>query len=292
MAPPRGNPATTIAAAEVPALQRALDQSEKVKEKVEEAGIELSDVNDSLKDDVANGVPIGKVAEALRKSERVETKVQEAAEELVAVNEDLAREVAERDQLEHRVRQGESAASESKAAEEEARHRALHDAVTGLPNGTLFGDRLAQALEHADRHAWRLAVMFLDLNGFKQVNDTHGHDIGDRVLQEVASRLIETVRSADTLARRGGDEFLVLALEMQDDESISALATKLCDRIVEPMDIDGTSVTVGTSIGVCVYPDDATSVAALLKCADAAMYLAKREKTCVVRHATETQGIS
>lgn len=269
-----------------PPLKQALDQSEKVKEKVEDAAHDLSEVNETLKEDGEGTVPLDKVKQALSKSEGVETELREAAEELVAVNEELTKEIAERDALEHRVRQGESAVSVSKAAEEEARRRALHDAVTGLPNTTLFGDRLEQALEHADRHGWRLAVMFLDLNGFKEVNDTHGHDVGDRVLKEVSTRLAETVRAADSLARRGGDEFLVLALEVQDDESITVLANKLCERLGEPMEIDGASVTVGASIGIAVYPEDAVTSADLLKCADLAMYAAKREKTCVMRHAS------
>lgn len=275
-----------------PPLKQALDQSEKVKEKVEDAAVDLSDVNDTLKEDGEGTVPLDKVKQALAKSEGVEAELKEAAEELVTVNEELTKEIAERDALEHRVRQGESAVSVSKAAEEEARHRALHDPITELPNITLFSDRLEQALEHADRHAWRLAVMFIDLNGFKEVNDRHGHDVGDRVLQEVAMRLTETVRAADSLARRGGDEFLVLALEVQDDDSISTLAHKLCERIGEPMDVDGTTINVSASIGIAVYPEDAMSAAALLKCADLAMYVAKREKTCVVRHATKTEGVS
>lgn len=288
----RGESAPGQGAPAAPPLKQALDQSERVKEKVEDAAVDLSHVNATLKADADGDVPLNKVKQALAKSEGVETELKEAAEELVAVNQELTREIAERDALEHRVRQGESAASVSRAAEEEARHRALHDAVTGLPNVTLFGDRLEQALEHADRHAWRLAVLFLDLNGFKQVNDTHGHDIGDRVLQEVAMRLGETVRAADSLARRGGDEFLVLALEVQDDDAITTLAHKLCEQIGATMDIEGTSITVGASIGIAVYPEDATTAADLLKYADLAMYVAKREQRCFMRHATHTQGVS
>lgn len=275
-----------------PPLKQALEQSEKVKEKVEDAAVELSDVNETLKEDGEGVLPPAKLMLALSKSEGIESELKEAAEELVAVNGELTKEIAERDALEHRVRQGESAVTVSKAAEEESRHRALHDAVTGLPNATLFGDRLEQALEHADRHAWRLAVMFLDLNGFKAINDTHGHDVGDRVLQEVALRLTEMVRGADSLARRGGDEFLVLALEVQDDDTTDALAHKLCERIGDPMEIDGTTVTVDTSIGIAIYPEDAQTAAELLKCADLAMYVAKRDKTCVMRHGASLKGAS
>lgn len=267
-----------------PPLHRALDQSEKVKDKVEEAAVELSDVNATLKDDAARGVPLLQVRHALEKSERVELKVQEAARELVAVNEVLAEEVAERSSLEDRVLQSESALSESQAAEELARHRALHDAVTGLPNVTLFVDRLEKALEQALRHRWRLAVLFLDLDGFKLINDSHGHDVGDRVLHDVARRLSDATRDSDSIGRRGGDEFLVLMLEVQDDASAMSLATKLGERIAEEMLIDGLSLTVGTSIGVAVYPDDATTAAELLKCADLAMYVAKKGRLGVARY--------
>jgi diguanylate cyclase (GGDEF)-like protein len=156
--------------------------------------------------------------------------------------------------------------------------------VTGLPNSTLFSDRLETALEQADRHAWRLAVMFLDLDGFKQINDTHGHDIGDRVLQEVAERLGDTIRGADSVGRRGGDEFLVLALELTDDGAAIVLATKICDRIAEPMVFGGVTVTVGTSIGIAIYPDDARRPTDLLKCADIAMYAAKQGRLGATRY--------
>ncbi|MDX2260123.1 MAG: GGDEF domain-containing protein [Gemmatimonadales bacterium] len=271
-------------AAQTPPLTRALDQTEKVKEKVAEAAAELSDVNEVLKENVAEGAPPLKVRHALDKSEAVEVKVLEAAEELVAVNKALTEEVADRDALEHRVRQGESALIASVAAEEASRRRALHDAVTGLPNSTLFSDRLEKALEQADRHGWRFAVLFLDLDGFKQINDTHGHDIGDRVLQEVAERLRHSVRGADSVGRRGGDEFLVLALEVKDDNAAVALATKICDRLAEPMEFGGVTVTVGTSIGIAIYPDDANRPTDLLKCADIAMYVAKQGRLGVARY--------
>ena len=293
MTPDSGTSPTETTTANAAPLQRALVQSEQVKEKMEEAAVELSDVNAVLKEDLAKGVPLSQVRHALGKSEAVEVKVQEAAEELVAVNDALAEEVAERDSLEHRVLQSESALSlsttalsESLAAEETARDRALHDALTALPNGTLFGDRLENALEQARRHQWRLAVMFLDLDGFKRVNDTHGHDVGDRVLQDVARRLSESVRGSDSVGRRGGDEFLVLMLELQDDAAALALATKLCVAIAEPMLADGVRLSVGTSIGIAVYPDDAKSAADLLKCADVAMYAAKNERTGVARYAS------
>lgn len=292
MTPGTGTPPNEANTANAATLQRALDQSEKVKEKMEEAALELSDVNAALKEDLDKGAPLVQVQHALGKSEAVEVKVQEAAEELVAVNEALAEEVVERDSLEQRVLQSESALSQSAsalskslAAEESARHRALHDALTALPNVTLFGDRIENALEQARRHHWRLAVMFLDLDGFKRINDTHGHDVGDRVLQEVAKRLADSVRGGDSVGRRGGDEFLVLILEIQDDASAITLATKLGAIIAKPILVDGVPLTVKTSIGIAVYPDDAKSAADLLKCADVAMYVAKNGRLGVARYA-------
>lgn len=273
-----------------PSLQQTLDQSERVKDKMEEAAVELSDINTGLKEDLATGVPLVRVQHALAKSEKVETKVQEAADELVAVNDALADEIAERDSLEHRILQSASALNKSLEAEELARHRALHDAVTTLPNVTLFGDRLEHALEQAQRHGWRLAVLFLDLDGFKLINDTHGHDVGDKVLQAVASRLSAATRGGDSVARRGGDEFLVLMLEVQADASAVAFATKLRVLLAEPMPIDGNLLRVGVSVGLSLYPDDGTTAAALLKSADTAMYAAKKGQLGVVRFTTISEA--
>ncbi len=282
----RETPASEHNRSTTPPLQQALDQSERVKEKMEEAALDLSHVNAVLKDDVDAGVPLVNVQHALDKSEAVEVKVQEAADELVAVNVALAEEVAHRDSLERRIRQTSSALTESLAAEEQARHRAMHDAVTTLPNSTLFNDRLDKALEQARRHGWRLAVLFLDLDGFKLINDTHGHDVGDRVLQEVASRLTHSIRGGDSVGRRGGDEFLVLLLEVQADEAAIALATHLAGRTSEPIVVDTTELVVGASIGIAIYPDDARTAPELLKCADTAMYVAKRGKLGVARYAS------
>lgn len=277
---------TTALAGKSAPLHRALDQSVQVTVKVEEAAEELSDVNAALQEEVAAGVPIAQVRRALDKSEAVETKVQEAAVDLVAVNEALTEEVAERDALEQRVSQTASELSASRAAEEVAQHRALHDAVTQLPNATLFGDRLSHALEQARRHKWRLAVMFLDLDHFKQVNDTHGHAAGDVLLQTVAQRLDDFVRGGDTVARRGGDEFLILMMEVEDDASVTRFAEALVARLAEETDIGGIKLTVRASVGVAIFPEDAQSAEELLKCADTAMYVAKVGQLGVSRHVT------
>jgi diguanylate cyclase (GGDEF)-like protein len=257
-------------------LVQVLSQSEQVHDKVEQAAVDLSAVNVVLKDEIAERPP--RVAVALRKSERVEAKVQEAATELVTVNDALAKEVEERHHLEQELSAAEAALSESRADASRSAQSALHDALTGLPNLTLFNDRLRIALAQTERHAWRLAVMFIDLDGFKSVNDEHGHDAGDRVLRTVADRLGSAVRKGDTVSRRSGDEFLFLMAEANDDSSVLALASRLGDKVAEPYDIGGAEVTVTASIGIALYPDDGRSAEELLRKADVAMYAAKHEK--------------
>jgi diguanylate cyclase (GGDEF)-like protein len=259
-------------------LSRALDQSEHVQDKVEKAAVDLSTVNAVLKDEIAAGVPLAKVENALNQSEVVEVNIQEAAAELVAVNDMLAVEIDERRGLEERLSRSHAALTQSRAAERSARHSALHDALTGLPNLTLFNDRLSTALAQAERHAWRLAVMFIDLDGFKAINDAHGHDAGDRVLQRVAQRLEGMVRAGDTVSRRSGDEFLFLMLEAKDQANVAALSVRIAACIAEACDIGGARVTVEACIGVAVYPEDGRSARELLEHADAAMYVAKQAK--------------
>ena len=226
---------------------------------MEQAATDLSAVNAVLKDEIADGVPLTKIEHALTESEKVESKVQEAADELVDVNDALTEEIDERHHLEERLSHSDRALSESRARERTASHNALHDAVTGLPNLTLFKDRLRNGLAQAKRHNWRLAVMFIDLDEFKSINDTHGHETGDRVLQVVAQRLQTIVRSGDTVSRRSGDEFLFLMLEAKDESSVGALAAKIVSNIAEVCEIDGEKFTVKASIGIALYPEDGCS---------------------------------
>jgi len=258
------------------ALNRALDRSEQVHEKVEQAAVDLSSVNAALKDEVGEGVPLARVERALDQSEAVEVKVQEAAAELVSVNDDLAGEIDERHQLEQQLSQSDAALVRSRADLRKANHSALHDALTSLPNLTLFSDRLRMALAQAERHTWRLAVMFIDLDGFKAVNDTHGHGVGDRVLQIAAQRLEIMVRSGDTVSRRSGDEFLFLMLEAKDEAGSVALAERIAADLARPYEVDALSLEVTASIGLAMYPEDGQTTATLLEHADAAMYAAKK----------------
>jgi two-component system, cell cycle response regulator len=155
-------------------------------------------------------------------------------------------------------------------------HRALHDATTGLPTRELFDDRVTHAIALAKRHAWTLAVMFLDLNRFKLINDTHGHAVGDGVLKEVAKRLLRHCREEDTVCRNGGDEFLYLLINPQGTVNIERIARALWEAIGQPIDMGELQPVVEASIGIAVYPENGTTGEQLIRNADTAMYRAKR----------------
>ena len=160
-------------------------------------------------------------------------------------------------------------------SEERFRHLAHYDPLTRLPNRALFYDRLKQAVAHAGRHAWIVGVMLLDLDGFKQVNDTFGHAAGDLLLHQVAARLASAVRTGDTAARLGGDEFAVILSRLSVPADAGLVAQKILARLGEPFVLQGRSVAGGASIGIALYPADAADPDELLKRADAAMYRAK-----------------
>ena len=159
--------------------------------------------------------------------------------------------------------------------DEYIRHMAFHDALTDLPNRALLMERLGRQIAVAAREQRILAVMFLDLDRFKFVNDNLGHDVGDDVLKTVAQRLLALVRQVDTVARLGGDEFVVLLENPAGRDQVALIAKRIVTAINEPMEFRGKVAQVGTSIGVAVYPDDGSTGADLIKNADAAMYAAK-----------------
>jgi diguanylate cyclase (GGDEF)-like protein/PAS domain S-box-containing protein len=166
--------------------------------------------------------------------------------------------------------------SERLAAEETLNQLAHYDALTGLPNRVMLYDRLQQALLAAQRGARLLGVYFLDLDRFKQINDTHGHEVGDQVLRAVAERLRAAVRPSDTVARLSGDEFVLLAPGLRTAEDAEFLAQKLLDAFAQPLDLPGLSIDQRPSIGVTLYPLDDSDVDGLLRHADHAMYQAKQ----------------
>jgi len=177
--------------------------------------------------------------------------------------------------------------TERRNAEDAIRQLAYYDAVTGLPNRSLFKEHLQVAIHQAGRNGSKVAVMFLDLDNFKRINDSLGHDAGDQLLEEVAKRLHQSIRSTDiaakdesdtnghSLARLGGDEFIVLLSDIEDVQHVSLIAERILDGLSEPVMLAGNRVVITSSIGVSIYPEDGSEIDALLKHADAAMYQVK-----------------
>ena len=166
--------------------------------------------------------------------------------------------------------------TEQKERELKLYHGANYDALTGLPNRALLDDRIAHAIPKVSREEGDLGVLFIDLDGFKPVNDTHGHLVGDQVLQEVAKRFSDCVRESDTVARLGGDEFVVLALDVKGREGVETVAKHILASLDAPITVEETSVQVGASIGISLYPTDGDKSGLLVDKADKAMYEAKK----------------
>jgi diguanylate cyclase (GGDEF)-like protein/PAS domain S-box-containing protein len=162
-------------------------------------------------------------------------------------------------------------------AEEQIKHLAYHDALTTLPNRLLFKDRVSVAISHAQRHEARVAVLFLDLDRFKVINDSLGHNIGDQLLQAVAARVQSCVRDSDTVARLGGDEFTLLLPELTHAEDAALVAQKILEAVRYPFHIEGREFYITTSIGISIFPEDGIDAETLIKSADTAMYQAKEQ---------------
>lgn len=166
--------------------------------------------------------------------------------------------------------------SATRAEKDELRHRAQHDFLTDLPNAVLLNDRITQAIAMARRYGKELAVLFMDLDDFKMVNDTRGHAIGDQLLQSVASRLKASIRNSDTVSRKGGDEFVILLSEITHAEHAARSARKIIAAMTAVHRISGLELPVAASIGISIYPLDGQDADSLLKSADHAMYQAKK----------------
>ena len=166
--------------------------------------------------------------------------------------------------------------SAAQAMADKMMHLAQHDVLTHLPNRLLLDDRIAQAIHLAKRHASSLALMFLDLDNFKQINDSLGHTVGDQLLQSVARRLLTCVRSSDTVSRTGGDEFIVLLSEIQGERDAAVSARKILDALAAQHCIEQLGVQITCSIGISLFPADGSNAGALLRHADNAMYQAKQ----------------
>ena len=193
---------------------------------------------------------------------------------------DLQREIRKRRALEEEL-------VVVRAELEDARRLALHDALTGLPNRMLFHERLEYALRQARRHTWTPAVLFIDLDDFKVINDTHGHEAGDAVLMTVARCLQGAVRGEDTVCRYGGDEFACLLLNVTSVDDVMRLASGLARRLSKACDADAKIIGIGASIGIAVYPEHGRTAEALLRHADSAMYQAKGTDTRVKLYVVE-----
>jgi diguanylate cyclase (GGDEF)-like protein len=160
-------------------------------------------------------------------------------------------------------------------SEQRFRHMALHDSLTGLATRLLLRDRLSAAVETANRRQKGLTLLMLDLDNFKNINDTLGHRTGDEVLRITAARLLEVVRKSDTVARMGGDEFIVLLPDLSDPDSSNKFAAVIVKALADPIQFEGHDVRISASVGVCSAPAGQLDTDALLRCADAALYHAK-----------------
>ncbi|NIQ11710.1 MAG: GGDEF domain-containing protein [Gammaproteobacteria bacterium] len=166
--------------------------------------------------------------------------------------------------------------TERKRSEREIQNLAFYDQLTKLPNRTLFYDRIKQRVAQAERDQQKLGVMFFDLDDFKVVNDTLGHDAGDEFLRVIARRLKDSSRQADTIARLGGDEFVWFG-EIIDKDDAELIAKKFLENVAQPVNLEGQNLISTVSIGISLFPDSAKDVVGLMKCADTAMYSAKQK---------------
>jgi diguanylate cyclase (GGDEF)-like protein/PAS domain S-box-containing protein len=179
--------------------------------------------------------------------------------------------------------------NEMRQTEVALQHLATHDALTDLPNRFLLVDRLNQLLSRAHRSNTAFAVLFMDIDRFKDVNDSRGHEVGDLLLRAVAQRLATSVRASDTVARMGGDEFVILLETVRASDEADTVALKVAETVAKPFTIEGQVVSTSVSIGVSFYPENGDDAETLLRSADYAMYLAKREGGS--RHRTSAPGM-
>ncbi|KGF73180.1 diguanylate cyclase [Neosynechococcus sphagnicola sy1] len=267
-------------------LDHVLRKNEKIKETVKKAASELTSVNKVLKQEE---IPVQVIKQAVTQNEDVEHRIAKAATDLKLVNAKLSKELADRIVIEAELADTKTDLAEvrddlskSQIKEEEAQKLALQDALTGLPNRVLFEQGLDHSLIQAKRRGWGLAVLFIDIDKFKNINDSYGHDAGDQVLLMVANRLQSSVRNEDMVSRWGGDEFVCLLLEVKQEADVTRLAEKMIDWLAEPYEFNGIVFSIKASIGIAIYPTDGETANILFKNADTAMYKAKRTENRVV----------
>jgi diguanylate cyclase (GGDEF)-like protein len=260
-------------------LDGVLKKNEEIKVDVGRAATELSSANDILRQENAS-VQAMKIA--LTQNADAENMVAKAADDLKRVNIKLANEIAVRVGIESELDTMKTDLAtvrddllQAQATGLQAQQLALTDALTGLPNRASFDQALQQGLAQAKRQGWGLAVMFIDVDKFKHINDSHGHDVGDRVLLTVANRINSFIRDGDMVSRWGGDEFVCLLLEVKHENDVLRLASKLVQRVAEAVDLSGQTLHIKISIGIALSPSDGETAALLVKHADKAMYKAK-----------------
>jgi diguanylate cyclase len=256
-------------------LTQMLSQSEHIRGLIQQSIASVISARGGMPHKLASGGPLPEDSQALD-HDAAATQLHEAVERLMALDLVLQREIKERALMGHQL----AAAFEQ---EEGSRRAALHDQLTGLSNRVLFNDRLEHGIAQATRHGWLLAVMFVDLNEFKGINDVHGHQAGDAVLKSIASRIAHTMRHGDTVSRYGGDEFLCLLTPLHEQKHIAMIAAKILAAIHAPCEVFGLDgpvhLQVGSSIGISVFPNDGASSGELIRRADEAMYVAKKNKS-------------
>lgn len=260
-------------------LRRVLTKNEKIKESVKKAAGDLTSVNKVLKQ---KNVPIHVMKGALTQNEGAEQQVTKAAGDLKLVNLKLAKELAERIVIESELAEARDDLSKSQVETEEAQQIALQDALTGIPNRVSFEQGFDHGLIQAQRHGWGLAVLFIDLDEFKSINDLYGHDVGDQVLQMVANRLRSSLREEDLVSRWGGDEFVCLLFDVKQEADATRLAEKMIEQVAEACEFQGTTLSINASIGIAIYPTDGETAEILFKKADTAMYKAKETEKGVM----------
>ena len=263
-------------------LKLVLEQSEDIKENVKEAAQQISSVNAAFKKEEKGIHPYSIMEEAIAQNEEAERKVTRAVEDLHEVNAELAKHIAERIDIELELKQTKSDLfdiradlSKSQGKEKDALYMALHDSLTGLPNRLLLEQRLDHGLAQARRYGWKLAIMFIDLDKFKNINDSYGHGIGDKLLISIAERLQASVRGEDMVCRWGGDEFICLLLNVNHEADVINLAHKMVDQISQECNFDGTTVSITATIGIALCPRDGETAEILFKQVDRAMYRSK-----------------
>ena len=267
-------------------LERVLKKNKTINKTVKKAASDLTLVNEIL---TQEKVSVQIMKQAFSQNQDVEQQVAKAADDLKQVNAELAEEIAERIDVESQLASTKSDLAEarddlsrSQVITEEAQKIALQDALTGLPNRISYEQHFEHALIQAKRYGWGLAVLFIDIDKFKNINDSYGHDLGDQVLLMVANRLQSFVRDEDIVSRWGGDEFVCLLFKVKQEADVTLLAEKMIIRIAEACEISGIVLSVRASIGIATYPADGDTADVLFKNADTAMYKAKGTEKRVV----------